>query len=335
MNNHSKLSFEERQQLYVWNRKGLSKRAIALGLKRCPSTIVRELRRNQTPSPRQWKKMSPLEQARYAQQKAEKRQRDIRCRQRLKTAELRQHVMLKLVDEQWSPEQIAETIGEHLPGLRISAKSIYNFTRYERRELVKYLRRRGKAYRQRVTHPRGRFRSPSPEKRSISKRSKEANDRLEYGHWEIDTVHSIKRSSRAVLSLRERKSRQRVFFLLPNLKAESVIAVLRPFFRDLPKHMKKSLTADNGSEFAPAELHKLEKLNKGFKVYYCHAYRACERGAVEHANGELRWYFPKGTDFAEVTIEHIKEVERKLNNRPMKLHGFKSSNVVYQKAVGS
>jgi IS30 family transposase len=333
MSKHNKLDLRERQQLYVWNRKGWEKRAIARGLKRHPSTILRELERNRHASPRIWREMSSYEQAKYAHDRAVKRRRESRRRERLKTHELRSHVMQMLIDEQWSPEQIAETLGEHIPGVSISTKSIYNFTRYERRELRKYLRRRGKAYRQRVANRRSRFREAAPEKKRLNERSKEANERLEFGHWEIDTIHSIKKSSRAILTLRERKTRQRFFFIIPNLKAESVVAVLRPFFKDLPQHMRKTLTSDNGSEFNVGDLSELEQIIAGFKIFYCNPYCAWQRGSVEHANGEFRWYFPKGTDFKNVSLQEIKEVQHKLNNRPMKLHGFKSSNAVYQEAV--
>ena len=266
MNKHSKLCLEERQRLYVWRRKGWKKRAIARRLGRHPSTILRELERNRHPLPKLWREMSPYEQAKYAHDKAAKRRRESRRRQRLKTHELRCHVIQKLVDEQWSPEQIAETLGEHIPGVRISTKSIYNFTRYERRELRKYLRRRGKAYRQRVAHRRSRFRNPAPDKKRLDQRSKEANERLEFGHWEIDTIHSNKKSSCAILTLRERKSRQRFFFLLPNLKAESVLAVLKPFFKALPEHMRKTLTSDNGSEFSVSELLKVREIREGIRT---------------------------------------------------------------------
>ncbi len=100
--------------------------------------------------------------------------------------------------------------------------------------------------------------------------------------------------------------------------------------------MRRSITSDNGSEFSTRELHRLKTL--GMEVYYCHASSAYEtgayeRGAVEQANGELRQYFLKKTDFGSVTHEHLKEAERKLNARPMKIFGFKSARSIYESAL--
>lgn len=165
----------------------------------------------------------------------------------------------------------------------------------------------------------------------ITKRPKKANERREFGHWEIDTIHTCKGGTKAVLSLIERKSRQRVYFRLENLKAKTVMSRLIPFFRTLPPHMRKSITADNGSEFCTSEMKKLEKF--GMKVFYCHAYKSQEKGGVERSNWQLRKYFPKGTDFGAVPLEELKEAQRKLNNRPMKVNGYKSSQSVFDRAL--
>ena len=91
--------------------------------------------------------------------------------------------------------------------------------------------------------------------------------------------------------------------------------------------MRFTLTADNGPEFA--ELYKLEKILDVFGVYYCDPYKAYQRGSVENANGELRWFFPKKTDFSQVSEQELKKVEYKINGKPMKVNGRRSATAVY------
>ena len=50
--------------------------------------------------------------------------------------------------------------------------------------------------------------------------------------------------------------------------------------------------------------------------------RALHRGRVQ--DGELRWYYPKGTDFAESAVAELKGVVARVNNKPMKCHGWYS-----------
>lgn len=333
MKKYVHLRLEERQYIELHLSDGKSKRQVARELGRSHSTICRELERNAHPLPGVSRRLTPLERAKDRNERALKRWQRSKQRQRLKNAIVRAHVLEKLADN-WSPEQIAESLGRYLPGNKITAKTIYNFVKYERPELREYLRRHGKPYRQRVAHRRSRLREPAPEKRSITLRSESANNRDDFGHWEGDTVLSRKGGKGGVLSLIERKSRERFYFLLSDLKAETVIKLLLPFFQRLPEHMRKSLTLDNGSEFAPSELYKLEFVLKNeFKVFYCHPYKAYERGSVENSNGWLRQYYPKGTDFASVCKEALQEVQRKLNQRPMKLHQWYTSADIFNAAL--
>ena len=327
------LRLEERQYIELHLARGKSKRQIGRELRRPHSTILREVKRNQHPLPGVSRVMTPLERAKDRDERAEKRWRKSKQRERLKNPFIRAHVFGKLADE-WSPEQIAESLENYLLGYSITAKTIYNFVKYERPALKEYFRRHGKPYRQRVANRRNSFREPAPEKRSISERPNAVERREEFGHWEADTVLSRKTGKGGVLALIERKSRERFYFLLSDLKAETVIRLLLPFFQGLPEHLRKSLTLDNGSEFAPSEIYKLEFVLKNeFKVFYCHPYKAYERGSVENANGWLRQYYPKGTNFAEVTEEQLRHVQRKLNERPMKLHRWRSSTAVFNDAL--
>ncbi|MCF6346078.1 MAG: IS30 family transposase, partial [Thiomicrorhabdus sp.] len=97
--------------------------------------------------------------------------------------------------------------------------------------------------------------------------------------------------------------------------ADTIIPVLKPF-----KNRIHSITYDNGLEFAEHE-RVSEKL--GLKTYFAHPYSSWERGINENTNGLIRQYFPKGTDFNEVSEEEIQHVMNRLNSRPRKSRGGK------------
>jgi len=323
MKQKTKLKRYEYQEAYRKQfDEGWGVREIARYLGRSPSTISRLFRRYIHPCPGIWRRMTSYEKAMYAWEKSQRRVSQSRKRQRLKSERIRKIVMFILRKWHWSPESISGFLRRF--GVFISAKAIYNFIKQKRVWLTEYLRQRGKPRRQRVTHRRSRFRTGVPEKKSIHLRP---DIRLEAGHWEIDTIHSRKGTSGGILTLREQYSKRTFYFLVKDLTARTINGILFPFFQSLPSNMRKTLTSDNGSEFA--ELYKLEKIIDGFQVYYCDPYKAYQRGSVENANGVLRWFFPKKTDFSEVSSEELEKAEYKINSRPMKLHSARSAHAVF------
>ncbi|OVE79898.1 hypothetical protein BVY02_01955, partial [bacterium J17] len=248
MRKRSKLKRYEYQEIFEkYFDLGWSQAEIASYTGRSTSTISRALKRDLHPSPF----LTTFEKAMHAFECSRARMRASRRRKRLKSDRIRKIVQFLLCRWEWSPESISGFLGEH--GVPISAKAIYNFIKFERPELKKYLYQRGKVRRQRVRHRRGMFRAGVPAKRSIHERPELSGD----GDWEIDTVLSGRSGSGAVLTLRQLASKKRFYFLLPNLKASSVMEILFSFFQSLPPYMRSTLTADNGSEFA--ELYKLEQ----------------------------------------------------------------------------
>lgn len=300
---------------------GWSKASIAKYLGRNRSTIGRALSRDLHPSPL----LTTYEKAMYAYEKSRERMGQSRRRKRLKSERVRRLVVFILQKWHWSPENISGFLRRH--GIRISAKAIYNFIKKERGELTKYLRQRGKPRRQRVVHRRGYFKAGVPERKSIHQRP----PIVESGHWEIDTIHSKTGAKGGVLTLREFGSKKSFYFLLADLTAKSVMAHLFPFFQALPQHMRRTLTSDNGSEFA--ELYKLEKVMEGFSIYYCDPYKAYQRGSVENANGVLRWYFPKKTDFSLVAETALRKAQYKINGTPMKINYGRSPAAVFKQLL--
>lgn len=330
---YTHLTREERDLLYLMRSEKKGIREIARVLGRDAGTISRELRRNRHFFPGVERKMSALERAAHAHEKALGRRKIPRKQSKLSCEpEIKEHVIWLIEDEHASPRDITFRVAEKFPGKTIAYTTIYNFTRYERCDLRVYHRLRGKPRRQHVTKRRARVKEGAPPKRTILLRSEIVVQRREFGHWESDTIHSMKNGSGfAILTLREMKSRMRWYFLLSSLLAELTLAVLQGFFRLLPAHLRRTLTVDNGPEFA--HLYKLEQIFPGFLVYSCDPYCAWQRGTSEHANGEFRWFYPKGTDFRNVSLREIWATQDKINRRHMLCLGGRSAVSVFQRAL--
>ena len=319
-----RLALVEVQEMFLMNSQGKSIREISKTTKRSTSTVHRILNEYRPASCRVWLAMGVWERAWhvYAALKGT-------CRRggnhgRLRDPVVREYVLTKLVQEHWSPEEIASRIRKDLVGASISAKTIYSFLKHERADLKKYLMEKGMPRRQRVTHRRGRIKQGAPTKRSIHTRSEIVAERKELGHWEGDLIVSKRGGSGAVLSLTERVSRKKLLRFIPDTCAKTVLGYLWAIFENLPPAMRKSLTLDNGSEFAYSELIKLEQLYPDFQIYYCDPYSSWQKGSVENSNRDVRWYLPKGTDFAEVPKHTLADVEARLGRRPLKCLGYQT-----------
>ena len=185
--------------------------------------------------------------------------------------------------------------------------------------------------------------SRAPAGESIEQRPEEIDEREEFGHWEGDTVYSGKgkrKTTRALLTLTERKTRKEIIIAIPNRKAETVVKALDALERKLGarrfRAIFKSITFDNGTEFAAAEGLERSCVNKRLprtKVYFCHPYSSWERGTNENTNGMIRRRFPKGTNFAAVTNTQIAQAENWINNYPRKILGYKSSEIVFRECL--
>ena len=189
----------------------------------------------------------------------------------------------------------------------------------------------------------GKSASRAPAGESIEQRPEEIDEREEFGHWEGDTVYSGKgkrKTTRALLTLTERKTRKEIIIAIPNRKAETVVKALDALERKLGarrfRAIFKSITFDNGTEFAAAEELERSCVNKRLprtKVYFCHPYSSWERGTNENTNGMIRRRFPKGTNFAAVTNAQIAQAENWINNYPRKILGYKSSEIVFRECL--
>ena len=312
---HRKLSLDERQYIYLWTSQGYGVREIARRLGRSPSTISRELRRNRPL--RRIHGMDPYSRAKQAHDIAlSRRQKGRRGRIRLRGFWI-QGVVHQGIQDGYTPEFISARLWmEH--GVQLSHEAIYRWIYEVERALIEYLPRKGKPYR-RGGKKRGRaLPQPAAPKRSIDKRMKAANKRREFGHWEFDTVVS-RQSKTCLLVLQERVSRFFFVVKLPCCTAEEASRAVIELLKPLGTEWVKSLTCDNGAENSG---HEMISRALGVPVYFCHPYCSSERGGVENRNGVLRRFFPKQTDFENVSDEELERVWKHLINRPMRCLGY-------------
>ncbi|MGA5821236.1 IS30 family transposase [Kitasatospora sp. NPDC094028] len=295
-------------------------RAIAAELGRSPSTVSREIRRNHHPG-------SGAYRPHAAQARADARRPRPKPRKITSNPELRDAVQAML-DERWSPEQICHALRAQFPDrpeMHVVPETVYQALYVQgrgqlRRELAAALRS-GRARRrpQRQANCRQpRFTQPMV---MISERPAEAEDRAVPGHWEGDLIIGKDQKS-AIGTLVERSTRFVMLLHLPaDHSAETVRDALVATARTLPTELKRSLTWDQGSEMAR---HGEFSLATDIPVYFCDPASPWQRGSNENTNGLLRQYFPKGTDLAVHTPEHLAAVADQLNRRPRKTLGWET-----------
>lgn len=158
--------------------------------------------------------------------------------------------------------------------------------------------------------------------KSIDERPTTVEERTSFGHLEIDCVLLKKTKERVLLTLVERLSRQIIVRILEIKTAACVnqaLSKIQSAYGDGFTHIFKSITSDNGSEFADLTA-CLE--NKGTEVYYAHPCSSWERGTNERTNGMIRWFIPKKMDPSRVTPSLVKRIENWLNHYPRKILGY-------------
>jgi len=158
----------------------------------------------------------------------------------------------------------------------------------------------------------------------ITERPQAAEDRTEYGHWEMDTVVGGTGTSPAcLLVLTERMSRKEVVRKLPDRTQESVVRELDRLERAADGVFKamKSITCDNGCEFL--DFGAIEKScvhpGKRCEVFFAHPFRASERGSNENANRIVRRFIPKGADISRFSKAHVASIQDWINALPRKI----------------
>ena len=220
----------------------------------------------------------------------------------------------------WSPQQISDALKQFYPfdpTMQVSHESIYYHIYIQPKKeveklLISQLRQKRK-YRGNVRRGADK-RTTIKDPIRIDERPDEVLTREIPGHWEGDLILGKSRES-AIGTLVERTSR---FLIIVHLKKRDATSVRKAFekaFKNIPKHLKLSLTYDNGTEMAQ---HELFTKNTKVKVYFAHPYSPWERPTNENTNGLIRDYFPKGTDFNLVTKKELMDIQNQINERPRK-----------------
>lgn len=320
--NYKQLTEEERDRLSLLKVQGRSLRSIAGLLGRDVSTISRELKRNTVWAPEG-----------YLPHKAQKRA-DVRKavgheRQRLRAPGLTRFVS-RMLRQGWSPERIAGR-WTMLGHQAISHEAIYQWVYADARNLVPFLLR---AHRRRCRYKyrqanRARWWDNIPSRTPISQRPAEVDLRQEAGHWEGDTIISSK-SLPALQVLVERKTRYTRLCKLPAKKAAAVRSSISNALKGYPKHLRRSITYDNGSENTQ---HVEINRRLGTQSYFCAPMHSWEKGSVENTAGLVRRRFPKRTDFAKVSPAQVRKTEHWLNALPRKCLGFQTAAEAFRASV--
>lgn len=347
--------------LSVWKNSGLSNIECADRLGRNKSTIGRELKRNRVKV-----KVGKYDEIIYEPLHAQfvamqRKQNAFNAKQPLKNKDIYSYVLNHLRGG-WSPEAISGRLRkEDHPGdphWQICMETIYAFIYKEKTDLTKQglisrsvLDKRLECHNQAVTvtdfdRPLYEFlrrkqtkrkkksgrkvhRSHIPDRVSIHLRPEVINQRIEFGHWEGDTVEGIGHKN-GVHTEVERVSRLIGAKKVKAIDSQSALDAQKQIFSKLPEQARKSTTLDNGKE---THLHfKLRGSSKdglNMQTYHADPYSSWQRGTNENGNGLLRYYFPKGTDFAKVSDEDLEDVVWELNNRPRKLLQYKTAQEVF------
>lgn len=299
------LSLAERGEIGILWSKRYSIRAIAKTVGRSPNTISYELKRNKTKGG-----YDPKRAQGKARQRKRMRKHEWQKIEEIK--ELREYVIAGL-KRKWNPDEISGRMRKEKKPWYVSKNSIYRWLYSNRGQAYCHLLYSKRYHRK----PRrgSKERTLIPERVDISRRFKGAETRSRYGHWEKDAVVSRHGVSASLATAQERKSR---------LVAARKVRNMSPVDHELATQRmlagKKSLsiTRDNGIE----NTHHRETSTPSF---FCEPYSSWQKGGIENANKMIRAFFPKGTNFREVTQEQVDEAVSIINNKPRKILKYQSA----------
>lgn len=324
MSHYQHLSMNERERILVLHIEKKSLHAISKAIGRSVSTVSRELKRNKG----QDQAYSAIE----AQKKYQNRRKRCKRTKLLENAELKGIVMRLFLEQQWSPEQIANRLAYENSDFKISYSTIYRaiyagmldsqWLSHGNRGVIRKLRHRGKARRRKGTiETRGKIVISN----RIQERPKEADDRQVIGHWEADTLAG-KTGSACLVTITDRCSRYllagRVAKKYSALVADQMVTLLSA----LPKKKRKTITPDRGKEFSQ---HALVTESLHLPFYFPDPHAPWQRGTNENTNGLLREYLPKSFDIALSSEDDIANFVEKMNHRPRKCLGWKTPYEVF------
>jgi transposase, IS30 family len=312
------LTLDERCTIAQLHQAGQPIRQIAAALDRPPSTVCRELKRN-SGSQVGYKPSYAHEQAAARRWTGSRLERD---------AELRTLVLDQL-RRGWSPEQIAGRLRQQRAAVTISHESIYRFIYAQIRRTNdgawrNYLPRR--KYRRGWHGRRKRSADDLIKGRvSIALRPPAVKTRRTFGHWEGDTMAFATPGQTALVML-ERKSRLILGARQPGKSAQPVAKQLRDWFEPLDRRLRRSITFDNGTEFAQ---HLLLTNELAIRTFFCDPHSPWQKGGVENAIGRLRRPLPRKTNLDIIDPQLFDAWIAAYNNTPRKCLKFRTPAEVF------
>ena len=316
---YTHFTYFDRCEIQSGLRGGLSCRAIAEQLRRSPSSVTRELRRNRPEN--------VTYRALEAQYKYLARQQTTGAPRKLDYMPLREYVEGK-IKEDWEPMCIATMLTLDFPedeSMRVSHETIYQYVYLDKRkggDLHTHLRRHHKQRWRRGD--RKNRRGGIKGKISIEQRPSIVDTQQRTGDWEGDTVIGLGHK-RPLATFAERRTLYTTAAFMDDKSARSLNQAATEAFAHLPQDLMHTLTVDNGTEFAG---HKDLAQRLDMDIYFAHPNTPNERAINENTNGLIRQYLPKKTDFTKVTDQDLKHLLQKLNNRPRPKIGYRTPNQI-------
>jgi IS30 family transposase len=232
----------------------------------------------------------------------------------------------------WSPEQIAGRLACRNAPMRISHESIYRYVYhrtsahkdYWHRLLPQRKNRRGRL-------KRGGLGSVQfiKQRQTVDERPAAVAERIEPGHWEADLM-AFSKYGQYVLVLHERVSRLLRIVRLANKSAAHVAAQIARLMRAMPQHLKRTLTFDNGTEFAH---HYKLRQRGGVETYFCDPHAPWQKGGVENAIGRMRRPLPRKSNLATIHNRQIQKIANAYNTTPRKCLGYLTPEEVFNRVA--
>lgn len=313
----ARLDLADRTLIHIGLSQGWSMRRIAAEVGVAPSTICREVARGST---------AVGYKARTAQERADRLKPRPRPRKLDNDPVLRARVVEDL-NKGWSPEQVSGRLAlEWGKEASVSHETIYQALYVQGAGGLRHELEVASALRSGRTRRRPRSKLPARQGRpwiaghELTARPPQADDRAVPGHWEGDLIIGAG-GANAVITLVERRSRDVLLGRLPtDHEAATVAEVLAGMITGLPDEVRvDTVTWDQGVEMAH---HADFTVATDVQVYFCDPHSPWQRPTNENTNGLVRQYFPKSTDFSQVTDEEITQVQDRLNDRPRKVLGW-------------
>jgi len=303
---YKQLSLDERCEIARLQANGRSIRQIAAALDRTPSSIAREITRNRS------------RQAGYRPGYAQQQTKARRWKgSRLEREPALRQAVLGRLAQGWSPEQVAGRLAREAGRRVISYESIYRF--------IYVQMARHKDYRWRHYLPRGKSRRGFRGRKGgssasfiegripLSERPPDAAGRKVPGHWEADLM-LFSKYGQAVLTVHERQSRLLIAMRPSTKEADRIARHLGAIFAALPPRLRRTVTFDNGTEFARhRKLHRL-----AIETFFCDPYAPWQKGGIENAIGRMRRFIPRKTDLAAMSNARFQSLVAAYNNTPRK-----------------